>query len=78
MIIDSHVHVFRVWPWQPMEHKVAYPNSRGIREVPRTTTTTSLSVRGVTRTGSYTLLTSMATGARRTMRQVLPNVLRVQ
>ena len=34
MIIDAHTHVFRVWPFEPIERMVAYPNSRGVIEVP--------------------------------------------
>lgn len=34
MILDSHCHCWPVWPFEPIEAMVVYPNSRGVTEVP--------------------------------------------
>ena len=34
MIIDSHCHIWKTWPFDTIEPMVAYPNSKGIDTVP--------------------------------------------
>ena len=34
MIFDSHCHIWKTWPFEPIERMVAYPNSAGVTDVP--------------------------------------------